>query len=388
MLKLIAFGEALIDMLSNKINNDTQGSETFTKYPGGAPANVAAATAMLGGNSYLAGKIGVDMFGAFMRQSLKAAKVNDQYLIDTTLAKTALAFVSLDEQGERSFSFYRDPSADMLFSADDFADSWFDDAGIFHFCSNTLTGDDIAAATIAGIEKAKNAGFCISFDVNLRENLWPENRQALPLIWQCVRLSDILKVSTEEMQFICDGRDEGQVLKQIFEHNVQLVLITDGSNSLRYIVRESNSKLISSATVTQLNLLDTCIETASTTQTDLTVEGSVVSEAVEDPVTPKATEDSCTSTKGAASPTDLWIEGSILPPKIKMLDSTAAGDAFIGGFLYQLCAQQITREKLAHFCQQQPALEYALTFASHCGAHAASIQGAFTSLPSLDDIKI
>ena len=364
MLKLIAFGEALIDMLSNKINNDIQGSETFTKYPGGAPANVAAATAMLGGNSYLAGKIGADMFGAFMRQSLKAANVNDQYLIDTKLAKTALAFVSLDEKGERSFSFYRDPSADMLFSAEDFSDSWFDDAGIFHFCSNTLTGDNIAAATIAGIEKARTAGFCISFDVNLRENLWPENRSALPLIWQCIQLSDILKVSSEEMQFICAGRNEGQVLTQIFESNVQLVLITDGPNSLRYIVRENDAGLANSNTITQLKLLDTdSIETPSSRQTSPSVAGSQLCKKA-------------------------WTEGTIVPPKIKMLDSTAAGDAFIGGFLYQLCAQQITREKLAHFCQQQPALEYALTFASHCGAHAASIQGAFTSLPSLDDIKI
>ncbi|MCJ8340958.1 MAG: carbohydrate kinase [Pseudomonadales bacterium] len=376
MLKLIAFGEALIDMLSNKINNDTQGSETFTKYPGGAPANVAAATAMLGGNSYFAGKIGADMFGTFMRQSLKAAKVNDQYLIDTKLAKTALAFVSLDDQGERSFSFYRDPSADMLFSADDFSDSWFDDAGIFHFCSNTLTGDDITAATIAGIEKAQQAGFCISFDVNLRENLWPEDRQALPLIWQCIRFSDILKVSTEEMQYICDGHEEQQILKQIFAHKVQLLLITDGANSLRYIVRGKSGGLVSSSSVTQLNL----VPSNSDVLTSVT-RGSLSAADSQHAQGSQSTEDSLSTAQA-------WTEGSIAPPKIKMLDSTAAGDAFIGGFLYQLCAQQITREKLAHFCQQQPALEYALTFASHCGAHAASIQGAFTSLPSLEDIKI
>ena len=340
MLKLITFGEALIDMLSNRIDTgDTSEHETFTKFPGGAPANVAAAVAKLGGNSYMAGKIGEDDFGDFVRQSLVDAKVNDLYLLSTDEAKTALAFVSLDSLGERSFSFCRDPSADMLFRANEFADSWFDETGLFHFCSNTLTADAIFQATMAGIAKAKAAACCVSFDINLRTNLWPEDRDPLAFIWQCIHQSNILKLSVEEMQFLCHERSEKDVLGEIFSSTVELLLLTDGAKPLRYFVKKVGANS----------------------------EGS----------------------RGAlAGKGSLYTEGSITPPKIKMVDSTAAGDAFIGGFLYQLATQQITQAELVHFSNHEPSLRHALSFASRCGAYAASHQGAFTSLPTLNDIHI
>lgn len=338
MLKLIAFGEALVDMLSNRIEHREVDAhqpcsehETFTKFPGGAPANVAAAVAQLGGNSYMAGKIGDDMFGHFMRDSLRNAKVKDDYLLETDLAKTALAFVSLDASGERRFSFYRDPSADMLFDATEFDDQWFDTAGVFHFCSNTLTADAIYDATVAGINKAKSAGFCISFDINIRHNLWPKNRDALPLIWQCIEQTDVLKLSVEEMEYLCRDSNQTQVINRIFTAGVSLILLTDGAQPLQYFVPHS------------------------------------------------------------ATPTDSGINhypaNKILPPKVKMVDSTAAGDAFVGGFLYQLCQQNISREQLAAFCQNTEQLITALRFSCQCGGFAASREGAFTSLPTLLDIE-
>jgi len=325
MLKTIAFGEALIDMLSSKTKNSSNTEqETFTKYAGGAPANVAAAIGRLGGNSYFAGKIGADMFGEFIRESFAEFNVKVDYLSSTTEAKTALAFVSLDEAGERTFSFYRDPSADMLFTGSDFQDSWFEQQGYFHFCSNTLTSEAICAATLTGIEKAKDANFCISFDVNLRSNLWPANRDALAPIWQCVKQSHIVKLCAEEMDFLCHSQSIEDTLEKIFLGATQLVLLTDGGKPLKYFTKGDNHS---------------------------------------------------------------YSEHSLTPPSIKMVDSTAAGDAFMGGFLFQLTSQDVVLSELANFCSESDKLQQALTFSSQCGAFAASHKGALTSLPHIADIS-
>lgn len=321
MLKVISFGEALVDMLSNRVNNDPSDTiEQFAKYPGGAPANVAAAVGKLGGNSYMAGKIGTDMFGVFMRQSLLDASVNTDYLLDTEEANTALAFVSLDDEGERSFTFYRNPSADMLFRSDEFSDDWFTDAGIFHFCSNTLTMPEIREATLTGINKAKEAGFLISFDVNLRTNLWPVNSDPMGPIWTALALADVVKLSQDEMNFLCADSSQDEVLKRLLEGGVALVLLTDGSNPLRYFSQKST--------------------------------------------------------------------GTVTPPRVTMVDSTAAGDAFIGGFLFQLAQMDCDRNTLSSLLSTPDRLEEALTFASRCGAFAVSHKGAFTSLPELKELSL
>lgn len=321
MLKVISFGEALVDMLSSKVSeNQSDGIEQFAKYPGGAPANVAAAVGKLGGNSYMAGKIGTDMFGVFMRQSLQNAGVNTDYLLDTDEANTALAFVSLDSEGERSFTFYRNPSADMLFTPDEFEDQWFADAGIFHFCSNTLTASGIREATLAGIDKAKAAGFLISFDVNLRSNLWPAGSDPAAPIWQALMLSDLVKLSQDEMNFLAADTSQDEVLQRLLDSGVSLVLLTDGSNPLRYFSQQNT--------------------------------------------------------------------GTVTPPTVKMVDSTAAGDAFIGGFIYQLAAMDCQHSELNTLLNTPDRLEKALRFASYCGAHAVSHKGAFTSLPGINDLPL
>lgn len=326
MLKTISFGEALIDMLSSKTPQSPAAElETFTKYAGGAPANVAAAIGRLGGDSYFAGKIGEDMFGDFIRESFADFNVKDDYILSTDQAKTALAFVSLDDEGERAFSFYRDPSADMLFTGDEFQDSWFEQVGYFHFCSNTLTSDSIYGATLRGIEKAKSADYCISFDVNLRKNLWPKNRDALTPIWQCIKQSHIVKLCVEEMDFIRNGNSIEATLKRIFADTAVLVLLTDGGKPLQYFT---------------------------------------------------------------ALPSNQYQQNSLTPPVIKVVDSTAAGDAFMGGFLYQLTSQNISQSTLATFCNTAHNLQQALTFACHCGAFAATHKGALSSLPRREQITV
>ena len=318
MLKVISFGEALVDMLSNHIGGATDAPEAFTKFPGGAPANVAATVGLLGAPSYMVGKIGNDMFGHFMRQSLQAAQVNTDYLLETNEAHTALAFVSLDETGERSFTFYRNPSADMLYTADEYDDACFDNTGIFHLCSNTLTAEGIKAATMAGIEKAQANNVLISFDVNLRTNLWPEGADPLPPIWEVLEQADLIKLSVEEMEFLCQGVTEAQVIERMLSHKAQLILLTDGGAPLRYITRQG--------------------------------------------------------------------EGQVTPPKTTMVDSTAAGDCFIGGFLFKLAHQDVTTNNFVELCNNTAQLESSLVFATHCGAHAVSKKGAFTSLPTMADL--
>jgi len=319
MNKVISFGEALVDMLSNRIDDQSgTTNEAFTKFPGGAPANVAAAVGKLGGRSYFAGKVGQDMFGDFMRTSLQQAGVNTDYLLSTTQAKTALAFVSLDPTGERSFEFYRAPSADLFFTAEEFKDDWFGEPGIFHFCSNTLTEPGIRAATQAGVEKAKAAGCIVSFDINLRPNLWPQQRDPFEPIWHCIVQADLVKLCAEELAFVCRGRSPQTVVQQMLDGGVTLVLITDGGKPLRYHTAHG--------------------------------------------------------------------QGQLTPPPVTTVDSTAAGDAFVGGLLYTLAQQTRGASELAALSADRQRLETVLDFACRCGAHAVTHKGAFTSLPTQHDL--
>ncbi|AXS82803.1 carbohydrate kinase family protein [Marinobacter sp. Arc7-DN-1] len=326
MQKVIAFGEALIDMLSSNVGNtpgtgttETTGQETFTKFPGGAPANVAAAVGKLGGRSYFAGKVGADMFGDFLKASLEDNGVNTDYLLQTREAKTALAFVSLDAHGERSFEFYRNPSADTLFRSEDFQDEWFQEPGIFHFCSNTLTEPGIRETTLAGLEKARSAGFVISFDLNLRENLWPENSDPFGAVWSCIKRAHVVKLSAEELAFLCGDQDEDLVLRRLQNAGVALIVITDGGAPMRYYTGSH--------------------------------------------------------------------KGLIQPVEVTMVDSTAAGDAFVGGLLYRLAETEVSPARLTALGEHPEALKEMLQFASACGAHAVTRAGAFTSLPSQSDLE-
>lgn len=322
MPDIISFGEVLVDMLSSRIGQQQDGPESFTKYAGGAPANVAVAVARLGGKARMTGKLGDDMFGHFLRDELNKAGVDTSCLLSTREANTALAFVSLDARGERSFSFYRNPSADILFRADEFQPEWFAEAGLFHFCSNTLTAPAIAAATLAGVQMARAHGWLISFDINLRHNLWPAGAAELPAIWPLIAEADVLKMSKEELEYLCDGAPEAATLERLFAGPAQLLLITDGGNPLRILTR----------------------------------------------------------TRGS------YHEQQLTPPVVTMVDSTGAGDAFIGGLLFQLAQRQVSRADLPTFCENHPALQEAVLFAARCGGFAASRYGAFAAMPTLAEL--
>lgn len=310
MKKLICFGEALIDLLSNRINSDNNQPETFTKFAGGAPANVAVAAAKLGSDAYFCGMLGKDMFGSFLYESLQQNSVKTDYVFFTEQAKTALAFVSLNKDGERTFEFYRPPAADLCFHAENFNDGWFVDSGVFHFCSNSLTEQSIYEATCKGVELAIKSNWLISFDVNLRQNLWQNLSYSKSRIEALLQQSNVIKMAVEELDFLRESVDADSYIQQLLLGKPQLILITDGGNPLLWFSKKN--------------------------------------------------------------------KGVIPPPKITMVDATAAGDAFVGGLLYQLCQPKIDIDTLV---DSDDLISSVLEFACRCGGYAAAHQGAFPSLP-------
>ena len=147
MTPVIAFGEALVDMLSSRLG-DASGPETFTPYAGGAPANVAVACARLGVPSRFLGMVGADRFGRFLTAEMASHGVDVSGVVTTFDARTALAFVSRDAHGERTFDFYRPPAADLLYRLEHLPTGVFAEPAIVHLCSNSLTEEAIAETTL------------------------------------------------------------------------------------------------------------------------------------------------------------------------------------------------------------------------------------------------
>lgn len=243
MSKVLCFGEALIDFLrTGGVEEDSVLLNEFTQYPGGAPANAAVAVAKLGGDAAFVGQVGQDMFGDFLLQALSHYSVDTRYVIQHPSLKTALAFVARDANGERQFSFYRDNSADLGFCANDIDRSMFDDAKVFHFCSNTLTEDEITLATRHMIELAKSAGVLITFDVNLRHNLWVDGEANIERVNDFVRMANVLKFSREEIVYLTDDIDT--YVQSLLQGEAQLVVITNDGEPISYYSRHIQGQTV------------------------------------------------------------------------------------------------------------------------------------------------
>jgi len=231
---VLCFGEALIDFLQTTTQTDgLLELNNYRQYPGGAPANAAVAVAKLGGTALFAGQVGDDPFGEFLMSALQTYGVDTQLMSQHVSAKTALAFVMLDNAGERSFSFHRQQTADLLFEQSQINDTWFKDSPIFHFCSNTLTEKTIADCTEYAVQQALIHNALISFDVNLRHNLWPTGKVAIDSVNKLVKYAHILKFSLDELTYLAQGDIEAYI-KSCLAENCQLLIITDGENILTY----------------------------------------------------------------------------------------------------------------------------------------------------------
>jgi fructokinase len=218
-------GELLIDFVALESGVTVGEASGFIKAPGGAPANVAVAVARLGIPSAFLGQVGDDPFGHHLADVLRRDKIDVSGLRFSREARTMLAFVSLRTDGERSFSFYRHPSADMLMRPEDVAYDVIDRAKIFHYGSITLIDEPCRSALLAALDHAREQGLLISYDPNLRLSLWRSAEDAKAGILDGLEYANILKVSEEELEFLTGGQD----VSPLWRDALKLIVVTRGS---------------------------------------------------------------------------------------------------------------------------------------------------------------
>lgn len=221
-IDVVALGELLIDFTNNGVSD--QGNQLFEANPGGAPSNVLSMLQNLGKKTAFIGKVGQDQFGAMLKSTLLSIGVNVDGLVFDDDVNTTLAFVHTAEDGERSFSFYRKPGADMMLSDDEIREDIIKESKIFHFGSLSMTDTIVEKATKKAIEVAKKEGALISFDPNLREPLWNSLETAREKILYGISQCDLLKISNDELAFITGEEDLEKGLS-ILEKNSKLKLL-------------------------------------------------------------------------------------------------------------------------------------------------------------------
>ncbi|SDE19408.1 fructokinase [Paenibacillus sp. UNCCL117] len=231
--ELVALGECLIDFTPYGVSE--AGQPLYERNPGGAPVNVAAAVAKLGRRSAFVGKVGSDPFGLYLKEMLQAHGVSPEGLLLTEEAHTTMAFVHLDEHGDRSFHFSRQPGADQLLRADEVKESVLEGAALFHFGSISMTAEPACGAVLHAVRKAKEAGALISYDPNWRPSLWRDRRQAKETILTGLAWADIVKVSEEELVFLMEDENlEAASARLLQQYPVSLLLVTAGAAGAYY----------------------------------------------------------------------------------------------------------------------------------------------------------
>ena len=228
MFDVIALGELLIDFTAS--GSSGQGNPLFEANPGGAPCNVLAMLTKLGRRCAFVGKVGQDMFGRSLKATIEAAGIDSQGLVLDPGACTTLAFVQNAPDGDREFSFYRNPGADELLEEEELPREILKETRIFHFGSLSLTREPARSATMAAVTLARSGGAFVSFDPNLRASLWQSLDAAREqMLWGC-SVCDILKVAEEELSFLtgCEGLEEGSRAIRSRFPNIRLLLVTQG----------------------------------------------------------------------------------------------------------------------------------------------------------------
>ncbi len=312
MKTLLAIGEALIDFIPQNSGVPIKQVESFFPKVGGAPANVCGAFTKLGGTSQLITQLGNDPFGNKIIDEFNHYGIGCEYISKTDTANTSLAFVALQEDGNREFSFYRKPGADMLLSPDAIQEEWFTDAFALHFCSVSLGDFPMKDAHEKAIEYATKHGVLISFDPNVRLALWDDTSLLRQRIREFLPKADIVKISDEELEFITGKTVIEEALPELFRGRVKMVIYTKGA-------------------------------------------------------------------QGAESYTK-YARASVPGKKVKAVETTGAGDAFIGSMLYQMARDQVTADTVEH-CSQIVMEEY-LTKSNHYCAQSVLQKGAISSYPT------
>ncbi|WP_110931906.1 PfkB family carbohydrate kinase [Paenibacillus bouchesdurhonensis] len=313
MLDVIAIGEVLVDF--TPAGRTAGGNEQFECNPGGAPANVAAALSRLGAKSALISKVGEDQFGSLLYNTLLRAGVDVSGVSYTKEASTTLAFVHLDDRGDRSFSFFRKPGADTILNSSDVPLGRIETCKALHFGSLSMTHEPARMATKTAVLRAKEAGTLLSFDPNIRFSLWESKEEAKQNILWGFQYADILKISEEELAFITGTNDvEKGSLELQQQFDITLIVVTLAEKGCYYRLTGQ----------------------------------------------------------------DGYVPGF----QVKVIDTTGAGDAFLGCLLYKILE---TGSSLNNLTNQQ--ITSMLTFANAGGALVTTRKGALGAMPTIEEIN-
>ncbi|OKP76211.1 glycoside hydrolase [Paenibacillus sp. P3E] len=313
MLDVIAIGEVLIDF--TPAGRTAGGNEQFECNPGGAPANVAAALSRLGAKSALISKVGEDQFGSLLHNTLLDSGVDVSEVSFTNEASTTLAFVHLDDKGDRSFSFFRKPGADTFLHSKDVPLDRIESCRALHFGSLSMTHEPARTATKTAVLKAKETGILLSFDPNLRFALWDSKEEARQNVIWGMNYADILKISEDELSFITGTSDVEQGSLEIQQQfGITLIVVTLAEKGCYYRLAGQ----------------------------------------------------------------DGYVPGF----QVKTIDTTGAGDAFLGCLLYKI----LEAGSALHDLTNQQILSM-LTFANAGGALVTTRKGALGSMPTTEEIN-
>lgn len=248
-----ALGELLIDFTEN--GNSSQGNPLMEANPGGAPCNVLAMLERLGKKTAFIGKVGKDMFGTQLKTAVEEVGIDTRNLIMDENCHTTLAFVHTYPDGDRDFSFYRDPGADMMLTKEEVQKDLIEASRIFHFGTLSSTHEGVREATRHAIDLAKEAGCIITFDPNLRPPLWKSLEDARAEIEYGMSKCDVLKISDNEVEFMCGTTDYDKGAAMIQEkYNIPLILITMGKDGSRAYYKDM---IVEAAPFLQENTIET-----------------------------------------------------------------------------------------------------------------------------------
>ncbi len=313
-MELAALGEILIDFV--QAGSNEKGVPVFEANPGGAPANVCAAFSKLGGKSSFIGKVGRDAFGLQLRGTLESLGICVKGLVMANDCPTSLAFVCLDDAGDRSFTFYRKHCADTMLRVDQVPEESWNEAGFFHFGSVSLSEEPARSATLGTVKRAKGRGLLISYDPNYRSLLYPDADPARKVLLQGLALADIVKVSEEEMELLSGNSRLDDGSKWLMEYcGACLVVVTLGKHGVFY--RQGHA------------------------------------------------------------------HGFLPTFDVPVVDTTGAGDAFVGSLLYRL--RNYSREQIAFLPTEE--LEEILNFCNAYASLSTTRYGAIPAMPNEDEVR-
>lgn len=249
---VIALGELLVDMASSGVSSHE--NDMFEACPGGAPCNVLAMLSNLGKKTAFIGKVGQDIFGKMLKDTIEGLGINAEMLHMDEKVNTTLAFVKNNADGDREFSFYRNPGADMMLKEEDIDEDFIKRGKIFHHGTLSMTHEECRNATKKAIKIAKDNSLIISFDPNLRESLWDDLNKAKEQMEYGMQYCDILKISDNELQFVTGIEDFDDGIRYLKEkYNIKLILLTLGKNGSRAYYKNSKVEV----TAKSVNAIDT-----------------------------------------------------------------------------------------------------------------------------------